>query len=299
MHGLEERRNYAMGREAKKGRASHFRWKNRVWQRLYYMPMYHRAFATADQCIVTNRESLVFLQLRYNLPPDRTWYVPNGVGSEFFRVRQASESAGVKLLFVGTWIDHKGTYYLAQAFEKLSAAFPQARLTIAGCGAPEGEVRQCFAPSVQSVLDVRPFISRADMPGLYAGHDIFLLPSLMEGMPLVLLEAMASGMAVVTTESNGMTDLVEDSQDGLFAIPGDVNSLFCAIQKLCRNARLRQQLGAAAQEKMKRFTWKRMAERHEAIFCRAMGAPPAIPGNGLAQDQAEQQIAGPSGHEPA
>jgi len=44
-------------------------------------------------------------------------------------------------------------------------------------------------------------------------------------MPLVLLEAMASGMPVVTTESSGMTDLVEDSHDGLFVIPGNAESL--------------------------------------------------------------------------
>jgi glycosyltransferase involved in cell wall biosynthesis len=295
MHGLEERRIYAMGREAKKGRADFFRWKNRVWQRLYHMPLYHRSFATADQCIVTNRESLVFLQLRYNLPPDRTWFVPNGVGSEFFRDRHFSESSTVKLLFVGTWIDHKGIYYLAEAFQKIVAASPGARLTIAGCGAPEGDVRRCFAPSLQASIDVRPFIARSEMPGLYAEHDIFVLPSLVEGMPLVLLEAMASGLAVVTTESNGMTDLVEDSQDGLFVIPGDVNSLFCSIQRLCRDWRLRQRLGLAAQEKMKRYTWKRMAQRHESIFCRAIGVMPVALKVGAEQSAAEQQTADPSG----
>src|SRR5437660_1162093 len=70
MHGLEERRNYAMGREAKKDRADYFRWRNRVWQHAYHMRTYKWSFATADQCIVTNRETLLFLQLHYNLPPN-------------------------------------------------------------------------------------------------------------------------------------------------------------------------------------------------------------------------------------
>src|SRR2546429_6640727 len=52
--------------------------------------------------------SLLFLQLRYNLPPDRVWLVPNGVGPEFFHVRPFSGGTATKLLFVGTWIDHKG-----------------------------------------------------------------------------------------------------------------------------------------------------------------------------------------------
>jgi glycosyltransferase involved in cell wall biosynthesis len=277
MHGLEERRNYAMGREAEKGRTDYFRWMNRVWQHVYHMPTYRWSFKTADQCIVTNRESLVFLQLRYNLPADRVWFVPNGVGSEFFCGRTISATATPKLLFVGTWIDHKGIYYLAEAFEKVIANIPGARLTIAGCIEPEETVRGYFAPAFQDAIDVRPFISRAEMPKLYAQHDIFVLPSLVEGMPLVLLEAMASGIAVVTTESNGMTDLVEDGQDGLFAVPGDAVSLSVAILKLCQELALRERLGQAAQVKMKRYTWKRMAQRHEAVFERAMGLMPSNP----------------------
>lgn len=271
MHGLEERRNYAMRREAEKGRADYFRWKNRVWQYLYHMPTYRWSFKTADQCIVTNREALLFLELHYNLPPDRVWLVPNGVGPEFFHVRSFPGGIATKLLFVGTWIDHKGVYYLAQAFEKVLRVIPDARLTIAGCQEPEEKVRQYFSPASQAALDVWPFITRAEMSSLYAEHEIFVLPSLMEGMPLVLLEAMASGMPVVTTESSGMTDLVEDSHDGLFVIPGDAESLSAAIVRLCRDSELRLRLGRAAQEKMKRYTWKQTARRTEAVFNRAIG----------------------------
>ena len=277
MHGLEERRNYAMSREAKKGRADYFRWKNRTWQHVYHMPTYRWSFTTADQCIVTNREALLFLQLRYGLTPDRVWLVPNGVGPEFFHVRSCSSGIATRLLFVGTWIDHKGIYYLAESFEKVLREIPEARLTIAGCLEPEEHVRRVFSPAAQSAIEVWPFVPRAEMPSLYAEHEIFVLPSLMEGMPLVLLEAMASGLAVVTTESSGMTDLVEDAHDGLFAIPGDSDSLASAIARLCRDGELRQRLGNAAREKMKRFTWTQSARRHEMVFQRALGITPAMP----------------------
>src|SRR5260370_15277149 len=160
MKWLEERRNYAMGREAKKRRADYFRWKNRVWQHLYHMRTYRWSFETADQCIVTNREALLFLQMRYKLPPDRVWFVPNGVGPEFFHARSFSPGMATKLLFVGTWIDHKGIYYLAEAFEKVLQLTPEARLTIAGCQEPEEKVRRCFAKRAQGALDVWPFVAR-------------------------------------------------------------------------------------------------------------------------------------------
>ena len=287
MHGLEERRNYAMGREAKKGRADYFRWKNRIWQRVYHMPTYRRSFMTADQCIVTNREALLFLQLHYNLPPDRVWLVPNGVGPEFFHVRSFNAGVATKILFVGTWIDHKGIYYLAEAFEKVLRVIPEARLTIAGCIEPEEKVRRCFAPTAQAALEVWPFVARAEISSLYAEHEIFVLPSLMEGMPLVLLEAMASGMPVVTTESSGMTDLVEDSYDGLLVIPGDAESLAAAIVRLCRDPELRLRIGSAAQEKMKRYTWNQTARRTEVVFNRAMGIKPEASTCGTGTESAE------------
>ena len=290
MHGLEERRNYAMGREADKGRVDYFLWKNRMWQRLYHMRTYRWSFRTADQCIVTNREALLFLQLHYNLPPDRVWLVPNGVGPEFFHVRPLSGGTATKLLFVGTWIDHKGIYYLAEAFEKVLRVIPEARLTIAGCQEPEEKVRQCFASASQAALEVWPLVARAEMSSLYAEHEIFVLPSLMEGMPLVLLEAMASGMPVVTTESSGMTDLVEDSHDGIFVIPGDAESLSAAIVRLCRDPELRLRLGSAAQEKMKRYTWKETARRSEMVFYRAMGRIPETIAGGVGSETIERNV---------
>src|SRR5713101_2412758 len=108
----------------------------------------------------------------------------------------------------------------------------------------------------------------------------------MEGMPLVLLEAMASGMAVVTSESSGMTDLVEDSHDGTIVIPGDAETLSAAIIRLCRDPELRLHMGSAAQEKMKRYTWKEAARRTAMVFCRAAGVK-------------HEDAAGGSGEEPA
>jgi glycogen synthase len=91
---------------------------------------------------------------------------------------------------------------------------------------------------------------------------------------LVLLEAMASGMPVVTTESCGMTDLIEDGHDGLFVIPGNSESLTSAILRLCQDGELRRRLGSCAHEKMRRYTWAQSARRHEFVFQRALGLAP-------------------------
>lgn len=271
LHGIEERRVHAMSREAKKGRAWYFRWKNRVWQRLYHMQLYRAAIVTADQAVVINRETWSMLQLKYNREIDKVWYVPNGVECSYFAPREYAPRDATRLLFVGSWLDHKGVYYLRDAFEELAKRIPELRLTIAGCSVPAETVRTFFPAPVRPQLEILPFIPRAEMRSLYLRQDIFVLPSLFEGMPIVLLEAMATGMPVVTTDTCGMKDVVEDGYNGLLVKPADTAELVAATERLIRSTELRARLGCAAQETMKRHTWGQVAEQLEAVFQLATG----------------------------
>jgi glycosyltransferase involved in cell wall biosynthesis len=274
LHGIEERRIHAMGREAKKGRAWHFRWKNRLWQTIYHMPLYWGAIQTASHAVVINWETWTMLQLKYNRPIGAVWYVPNGVESQYFIQRDNAGGDALRLLFVGSWLDHKGVYYLRDGFEELVKRIPQVRLTIAGCSVDAETVKQFFPASVRGQLDIIPFIPRKDMPALYARHDIFAFPSLFEGLPIVLLEAMATGMPVVTTETCGMKDVVEDGYNGLLVKPADAAAFAVATERLIHSAELRARLGGAAQETMKRYTWDRVAAQLEHVFTLAAGRIP-------------------------
>ena len=89
LQGSEERYAVAMRFEEKKGRASHFSWKNRVWQRLYRQTMYDIALSTADFGNVANREGWILCELKYGHAPGRIWYIPNGTNRNFFRCGHA------------------------------------------------------------------------------------------------------------------------------------------------------------------------------------------------------------------
>lgn len=266
LHGIEERRIHAMSREAKKGRAWYFRWKNRVWQRIYHMPLYRAAIMTADQAVVINWETWSVLQLKYNREIGKVWYIPNAVECHYFSEREYPAGDALRLLFVGSWLDHKGVYYLRDGFEALAKRIPQLRLTIAGCSVGADAVKEFFPLAVRDQLDVLPFVPRKDMPALYARHDIFVFPSLFEGLPIVLLEAMAAGMPVVTTETCGMKDIVQNDYNGLLLKPADTEAFVAATDKLIHSPELRCRLGRAARETMERHTWKQVAAQLECVF---------------------------------
>ena len=269
LHGIEERRNHVMGREAKRGRAWYFRRHNQIWQWIYHMPLYRWAILTADYAVVINRETWTMLQLKYDRETGRVWYIPNGVEPDFFIQREYSNERAPRLLFVGSWLDHKGVYYLREGFDALVQKIPGLRLTIAGCSADVDTVKQWFPSSVREQLDIYPFVSRREMPALYAQHDIFVFPSLFEGLPIVLLEAMATGMPVVTTETCGMKDVVEDGYNGLLVQPADTESFVEAVEKLCHCVQMRRALGQAAQQTMRRYTWSHVAQKLEKVLALA------------------------------
>ncbi len=269
MQGSEERFTHAMKAEHRKGRARNFGWKNRMWHRLYHQTMYDVAIRTADYGAVANREAQICAELKYGKSAGRIRYVPNGVEEQFFSEREYASKSPTRLLYVGTWLDRKGVYYLADAFNELARGAANIHLTAAGCGSAAEAVKNYFAPEIRNQVRVVPFVTRDQMPGIYAEHDIFVFPSLVEGMPLTLLEAMAAGMPVVTTESNGMADVVEDGVNGLVVRPADAPELAEAVRQLVASPTLRERLGRTGQETMRRYTWEKVVEKLERILLEA------------------------------
>ena len=266
MQGSEERFARAMKLEHQKGRAANFAWKNRVWHRLYHQRMYDLSISTADFGAVANREGWILSELKYGHPPGRIWYVPNGVSENFFQHREFANSSADRLLYVGTWLDRKGIYYLAEAYTDLASRSPGLQLTVAGCTVPEEQVKACFPTEIHNRISVLPFLARDAMPRLYASHDIFVFPSLMEGMPLTLLEAMAAAMPVVTTNTCGMSDLIENETNGLLVPAADAAALCSAIERFRSSPDLMRTLGLRAQESARRYTWDRIARQMEHVL---------------------------------
>jgi len=266
MQGSEARYALVMCAENRKGRATNFRWKNRVWHRLYHQTLYDISISSADYGTVACREGWTHSELKYRFQPGRIWFVPNGVGRQFFQPRTFLDGVATRLLFVGTWLDRKGIYYLVDASAQLGPRIADLTLTVVGCMVDEQQIRAFFPTDLRARVSVIPLVSREAMPGIYATHDILVLPSLIEGMPLTLLEAMAAGMPVVTTNTCGMADVVEDGFNGLLVPPANAAELASAIKRLCESPELRKKLGTTAQETARRYTWDVIACQLERIF---------------------------------
>jgi glycosyltransferase involved in cell wall biosynthesis len=269
MQGSERHFVRTMALEDRKGKAANFGWKNRLWHRAYHQVMYDISIRSADYGAIACEEGRQEAEEIRGENAGRMRFVPNGVEERFFVAREFAEKSVLRLLYVGTWLDRKGVYYLTEGFGLLAAQCTNVRLTVAGCLASEEQVRQAFAREVRDRIEVIPFVKREDMPALYAGHDVFVFPSLVEGMPLTLLEAMATAMPSVTTNVCGMADVVEDRVNGMLVPPADAKALAQAIEQLAGSVKLRGELGQAAQERARALTWERVTRRLEETLALA------------------------------
>ena len=87
---------------------------------------------------------------------------------------------------------------------------------------------------------------RSDMPEIYSAMDIFAFPSHSEAFGIALTEAMAMEKACVASNSDGILDIIEDGNNGLFFENGNVTSLKEKLEQLINSRSERDQYGNEA-----------------------------------------------------
>jgi glycosyltransferase involved in cell wall biosynthesis len=152
-----------------------------------------------------------------------------------------------QILFVGVLERYKGIDTLLDAWPRIAAELPDARLRIIGTGS---RARSVAASIRDPSLRVRwtPALSSAEVAQALDESTALVIPSRMEGMGRVVIEAFARARPVIGTRAGGIVDLVEDGRNGLLVQPGDATQLAAAILRLLRDNDLAERLGGAALE---------------------------------------------------
>ena len=92
---------------------------------------------------------------------------------------------------------------------------------------------------------------RGDLPRLLRALDIVCIPSTNEAFGLTVIEAMAAGRPVIGADSGAIPELL-DGAVGRLAAPDDPDAWAQQLEALADDPALRQQLGGAAEERVRR-----------------------------------------------
>ena len=99
------------------------------------------------------------------------------------------------------------------------------------------------------------------------------LSSEREGMPVALMEAAACAVPVVAPAVGGVPELVEDGVTGFVVSPLDPPALAGGLERLLRDADLRERMGAAARVRaLERFSVARQVDSLLAVWWEALAA---------------------------
>jgi glycosyltransferase involved in cell wall biosynthesis len=197
--------------------------------------------------VITSGEEIRRMVIAAGAPPERVVAIAAGVALEDFALPRASaevlDSVGMGRRSGGPPIGpivgsvamfrgSKGHDHLLDAFARVRARRPEARLLLVGDGGrrawAEGLARE------RGLSDAVTFTGfRTDVPALLGVMDCFALASTRtEGVPQSLLQAGAAGVPVVATRIGGIPEVVEDGVTGLLVPPEDPPALAEAIERV-------------------------------------------------------------------
>ncbi|MDQ3441728.1 MAG: glycosyltransferase family 4 protein [Planctomycetota bacterium] len=169
------------------------------------------------------------------------------------------------ILFVGRFDRHKGGDTVVDAFARIAAKHPTARLTFAGPdrGCLDVDGKRWLLPDYASAKLLDPRVqarfqwvgqqSQSQIVKLRQRAAVTVVASRYETFGIAAVEAMAAGSPLVSTDAGGLGEIVSDGQNALVARAGDADDLGGKVLALLEHRDRAAALGARAVADAGRF----------------------------------------------
>ncbi|KQV38073.1 MULTISPECIES: glycosyltransferase family 4 protein [unclassified Rhizobium] len=173
--------------------------------------------------------------------------------------RDGSDSADpVTILSVGRAVTKKGYDVLLRAFALLPKDLNW-RFEHIGAGEQQKPMKALAAElGIAERIEWRGALAQTEVLERYRNSDIFALACRIapdgdrDGLPNVLVEASSQRLVCVSTDVSGVPELLKDGENGFVVPPEDPQALAAALETAIRNPALRQKLGNAAEDRVRR-----------------------------------------------
>lgn len=197
-------------------------------------------------------------------------YNPVRVIQEDSLCYQEKKDLLVKICFAGKLHENKGIYDLIRAAGQLG---DRAYIVdLYGNGETESVKNRLEEEGLTAFFRLHGWIRNEAMQGIYASHDIIILPSYYEGLPMSILEGMSCGLPVISTRVGGIPETVIDGYNGLLVEPGDISGLAEAMRTLIDSADLRRKYGERSRRiAEEKFSAEVVGEQLERLYKEVKG----------------------------
>lgn len=104
------------------------------------------------------------------------------------------------------------------------------------------------------------------LPALYAGSDIFCMPSLYETESMVSMEAMASGLPILASNVGALPELVENGVNGFLLDPLCQSDWQTHLEILLKDKSLRQKMGACSRQSIQSRSLEKSITKMASLY---------------------------------
>lgn len=241
-----------------------------------------RVIAAADRVIALSRSERELLISYCPEARNRIRIVGNGIADDPAAcsvVRKHRHNKPPLVLYSGRFVERKGIRDLLAAIPQILQEVSSTRFVLAGghrhCRGAEME--HWWLPA-----SLHPYRSHIHFTGWLAPHevvewyraaDVLVVPSWYEPFGMVILEGMLYGLPIVASAVGGPLEILEHGRTGLLFPQKDVEALAHALLQLVTNPDLRQHMGTAAADDVRRkWLWPHIVERIRVVYQEAMRA---------------------------
>jgi len=234
-----------------------------------------------DSIVGVSPEISAFLKNKYALPQHRVRAIINGIDTQIFspaprnnrfRRTMGLEESHIAIGMTGNFRKVKNHHLLINAFARITAQFPNARLVLIGqgfSGDPENTEKDIHSlVRKYNIGDKVHFVGyRNDVHTILPCLDIFCLTSHKEGLPLSLIEAMACGLPVVGTDVEGIRVVIESGRNGFLVENHDSGDLARVLSILIADRPLRERMGKEGRKDAERYySLTRFSRQYNQLF---------------------------------
>jgi glycosyltransferase involved in cell wall biosynthesis len=249
-------------------------WENFPLRRCFFIPAawFSRQYVVArlETEVAVSENDFAFLRRSYPLARNKFRRIYH---SRLHGLPPPPNPARSKtILCAGTIGPRKAQTVLVEAFCRLAPKFPDWQLVLVGRDGDETMSRR-----IRELIAQQRLGNHIHLPGTCSDDElsnwlkqsaIFVMPSLHEGLGLSLQEAQFYGCACIGTRCGGVTDLIQEGENGLLVPAGEVAPLAEALERLMSDAALRERFGVRGPQSVleKGMTAEKMVQAYENLY---------------------------------
>ena len=243
----------------------HTEWATAL-KKIYFKTVTRSSLAGVRAVVcVSRRDSEMFSRI---VPPRRIRVIENGADIDRFWSLRKKIEPGL-MLGISRLAENKRVYKVLEAMALLKYRHPQLRLEWVGADFESlrpGLERRVVELGLAGRVHFHGSVSREELCRLLERAHLFVSASSYEGFGLATIEAMSAATVVLVTAVGAHADVIRDGVSG-FLMDQDASAFSAHMEHvLSLPPEKLAQIGEAAREATRRFSWMQIAPRYEQLY---------------------------------